>query len=1178
MSIRKRILIPMIALTVGGCIAVLVSSMLLFSRELSDAKYTKIDVAALVAENEIEELMVKAEIAAYAMSQNADLIDSIIYDDLDRLISTVDALLYIAQVDFCTIIDADGNVITRTHGTATGDNLSHLPHVKVAMTGGISSYITQGNVVSLGAYAGAPIYDENENLIGVVSLGTRFDTQDFAHKLRDISGCEVSVFLQDIRISTTLIDEDGAHALGSAAPEHISASVLSGVPHVGEVYIFGKNMLTKYSPLVGANEEIVGMIFVGYDTAEDDSKILVFTLTGVLITCIVLAVCIALAMFISGVMENRLEKMMQQIADAQFTTSAMFESSPQSNILFDSDFNIIDCNPAALRLMGFDTKEEMLVGFSDRLSAGIPEYQPNGRRSLSLSDWAEKAMKEGYVKFETELILAGKKMNLNVEFRKIPYEGSFAFVVYIYDMTEVHEREMELFMAHSLNEVQLSKLNLMVKAAKIGLWDMEVTENDPVNPNNPFIWSDDFRHMLGYENENDFPNVLKSLLDVMHPADIERTNKAFARHLLDYSGNTPFNVEYRLMKKNGGYSYFRAMGETVRDDDGVPVSIAGALIDISDAKEAERVISATNERLLQARDTAEAANKSKSIFLANMSHEIRTPMNSIIGFSELAQDDEISPKTRQYLSNISDNAKWLLNIINDILDNTKIESGKVELERIPFDAHDVISQCQSAILPKTVEKGFALYCYSEPLFGKKLLGDPVRLRQVLMNLLSNAVKFTSTGSVKLLASIKEQSDDETTLSFEIKDSGIGMSPEQVARIFDPYMQADDSVTRRFGGTGLGLPISKSLVEMMGGSLSVESVPGAGSTFSFELRFDLVDDTDVKSAKEISISNLEKPSFNAEVLICEDNHLNQQVICDHLARVGIQAVVANNGQEGIDIIEERIKSAEGEVAIKPFDLIFMDIHMPVMDGLEAAYKISGLGVKTPIVALTANIMSNDLELYKTNGMNDFLGKPFTSQELWRCLMKYLPVTDFVRVDIKKQTVEEDNSLKQLRKYFAESNQDTFEKIKQALDAEDIKLAHRLAHTLKSNAGQIGEKRLQEVAAEVESMLSEGKNRLSNVMTKMLESELNLVLDKLAPFLIEDEKEASEAAEPLTPEQISEIIEKLEPMLSGYSTECVDMIDEVRRLPGADELARCIDDFEFKQALIELAKVKEELGIS
>jgi len=369
-------------------------------------------------------------------------------------------------------------------------------------------------------------------------------------------------------------------------------------------------------------------------------------------------------------------------------------------------------------------------------------------------------------------------------------------------------------------------------------------------------------------------------------------------------------------------------------------------------------------------------------------------MNSIIGFSELAQDGDISQETGEYLKNIQKSAKWLLNIINDILDISKIESGKIELESIPFELSDIFMQCQSAITPKAMEKGLDYRCNSEFAGGKKLLGDPVRLQQALINLLSNAVKFTHAGEVKLTVHVENMCADSIAMNFEVSDSGIGMTGEQMERIFEPFVQADDSVTRRFGGTGLGLTITKNIIELMGGELAVESLAGAGSKFSFKLTFDFADDTACGEPDKSASAFLKRPSLKGEVLICEDNGMNQRVICHHLAKVGLTTVVAQNGKEGADIVAERARSGG-----KPFDLIFMDIYMPVMDGLSAASEISAMGVKTPIVALTANVMPSDLSHYRECGMSDCIGKPFVAQELWRCLLKFIPVDPLQHPKVK-----------------------------------------------------------------------------------------------------------------------------------------------------------------------------------
>jgi|TergutMp193P3_1026864.scaffolds.fasta_scaffold01289_3 signal transduction histidine kinase/DNA-binding response OmpR family regulator len=506
------------------------------------------------------------------------------------------------------------------------------------------------------------------------------------------------------------------------------------------------------------------------------------------------------------------------------------------------------------------------------------------------------------------------------------------------------------------------------------------------------------------------------------------------------------------------------------------------------------------EQLHEAAYKAEAASIAKSAFLANMSHEIRTPMNSIMGFSELAMDSEVSPKTRDYLAKIRMNSEWLLQIINDILDISKIESGKMELEKIPFDMHELLSNCHALIMPKAVEKGIQIQFCAEPNMKKKPLGDSTRLRQALINLLSNAVKFTNTGTVELYSGIQEESEKTITVLFEVKDSGIGMTSEQIEKIFDPFTQAETGTTRKYGGTGLGLSITKSIVELMGGKLFVESTPGLGSKFSFVISFDTIDsgDDEMFSQKD-KFKEIEKPVFKGEVLLCEDNVMNQQVICEHLTRVGLETMIADNGKIGVEMVRSRREKDE-----KQFDLVFMDMHMPEMDGLEASAKILEIDSAIPIVAMTASIMSGDLEIYKQNGMNDCIGKPFTSQELWRCLLKYLkPVSggtaqkeagDLPAAD---SLLEMDMEFKRsLEKVFPKNNKNKIEEIAKALEDGDIETAHRLAHSLKSNAAQIGKTRLQQAAADVENHLKNGENLVEENQLKILETELSAALNELS----------------------------------------------------------------------------------
>jgi len=501
----------------------------------------------------------------------------------------------------------------------------------------------------------------------------------------------------------------------------------------------------------------------------------------------------------------------------------------------------------------------------------------------------------------------------------------------------------------------------------------------------------------------------------------------------------------------------------------------------------------TQEELRKVAETAKEALRVKTTFLANMSHEIRTPMNSIMGFSELALEKNIDIDTRNYFLKIKDSTILLLRIINDILDISKIEAGKLYIECISFNPGNVLSNCETMVLPLIEEKELEFIAeIDESLTSMQTMGDPVRLYQAILNLLSNAAKFTKSGFVKLSASLLNSDDENATIRFEVEDSGIGMTEEQTASVFEPFVQVDSNSTRAQDGTGLGLPITKNIVELMGGTLSVESTPDVGSKFSIELTFPVTDaDSLFDDVFGPNVpSDIEKPIFKGEVLVCEDNRMNQQVIREHLSRVGLDCVIGDNGLEGLKIIMKRMK--EG----KPlFDLILMDMQMPVMDGFEATARINALGTGIPIVALTANVMSTDIENYKKSGLWDCIGKPFQTWDLWRCLLGVLePVTKTV-IDVNALSKRDEDLRKKLMLNFPNENRDRIENIRIAIAENDIKKARLLVHTLKSNAGLINEPKLQSIAASLERKLEAGD--IDYVVSQMnsLEFELKSVLKKL-----------------------------------------------------------------------------------
>jgi len=506
---------------------------------------------------------------------------------------------------------------------------------------------------------------------------------------------------------------------------------------------------------------------------------------------------------------------------AQRTTKAMFDSNPHINILFDDHFRVTDCNPVTLHYLGFASKEELIAGFVEQVSRAIPPFQSNGKKSIPLADRLKTAVTEGEVHFETELYLLGGMRILDVEFKRIPYEDTFAIVGFLVDLTDVRE---------------------------------------------------------------------------------------------------------------------------------------------------------TEKKIMLAMEEAKAASRAKSEFLSNMSHEIRTPMNAIIGMTNIGKNTSNIDRKNYAFGKIEDASSHLLGIINDILDMSKIEAGKFELSFVEFNFERMIRRVSDVITFRIDEKKQEFFVRIDRNIPGTLIGDDQRLAQVITNLLSNAVKFTpEEGRITLDALFLEEKDFIVTLRVEVRDTGIGISKQQQARLFNMFQQAEGGTTRKFGGTGLGLAISKQIVEMMDGEIWIESELGKGAAFIFTVRLERTfSDEQHIPARGVNISNV-------RVLAVDDLPEVREYFLEIAHRQNFHCDVAGSGEEALEMLKRHGN----------YNICFIDWKMPGMDGLELSRLIKENGHDDSVIFMMSSAELNNLEAgVKTTGINRYLSKPLFPSLISDCINEYL----------------------------------------------------------------------------------------------------------------------------------------------------------------------------------------------
>ncbi|MBK7655089.1 MAG: response regulator [Betaproteobacteria bacterium] len=672
-----------------------------------------------------------------------------------------------------------------------------------------------------------------------------------------------------------------------------------------------------------------------------------------------------------------LEVLLDELADSQTLLQSVIDTSPVRVFWKNRELKYLGCNPAFAQDAGKKSPSE-LIGrddFSMGWAAQAELYRADDRQ----------VMESGLPRlgFEEPQSTPDGRMTW-IRTSKVPLRNTANEVVGVLgmyeDITERKASEQKLLESESrFRELVESIPGFAYRCKFDSNWTMA-------------YFSPGFTELTGHSIEDFVDNRVRSYASIIHPDDLDFVDRVVRTGT---ENRQPFEIEYRIFDSQGRIIWVGERGCGHFDQDGQTNYLIGVIFDITKRKQNELELEQHRHRLQElvveqtqdlrtAKEMAETANIAKSAFLANMSHEIRTPLNAITGMTYILRRHGVSVHQADKLEKIETASKHLLEIINSVLDLSKIEAGKFSLSEEVIRPVDLIESVSNMIKPQARAKGLT-YTVDLPSLPDNLIGDHTRLRQALLNYLTNAVKFTDAGSIALRAKLVDDSADATVLRFEVSDTGPGIPPEFLSKLFSAFEQADNTVTRKYGGTGLGLAITRKIARLMDGEAGVETRLGAGSTFWLTVRLRKSEPSSAMSSVQSAIDvekALKRDFSGSKVLLAEDEPINREIAQYLLESVGLMTTLAEDGAQAFELARKY-----------DYDLILMDMRMPNMDGLEATRRIRQLpgGKHTPILAMTANAFAEDKARCFEAGMNDFIGKPASPENLFSVILYWLRIS-------------------------------------------------------------------------------------------------------------------------------------------------------------------------------------------